>query len=386
MQLQTPLGGIRILDFGRVLSAPYGTLMLADLGADVVKVEHPEKGDDTRSFGPPFVHGMSSYFLSINRGKRSISLNLKDPHDRDIAISLAEKADVVVENFRPGVMEKLGLGADFLREKNPRLIFASLSGYGRGLPNPGYDLMMQGLSGIPSITGPVDGEPYKCGASIADLVAGMNLAQGILAALYRREKTGKGGVVDVSMMDGQLSLLTYHASAYLNAGVAPKRMGNGHPSIHPFQPYRCADGFLNICVGNDRIFAKLARAVGYEDWIRDDRFSTNPSRVAHREDLDALLIPIFLSRSRMEWKEILHQEGVPADIVAEIPEALEAAKERGRIVAHEHPFESSTSIYTLPLPYHLDGTSRSAARRPPKLGEHRTEVLEEWLEQKIEED
>ena len=385
MQLQTPLGGIRILDFGRVLSAPYGTMMLADLGADVVKVEHPEKGDDTRSFGPPFVHGISSYFLSINRGKRSITLNLKDPNDRDIAIQLALQADVVVENFRPGVMESLGLGAESLRAQNPRLIFASLSGYGRGTSNPGYDLMMQGLSGIPSITGPVDGEPYKCGASIADLVAGMNLTQGILAALYRREKTGKGGIVDVSMMDGQLSLLTYHASAYLNAGVAPKRMGNGHPSIHPFQPYRCADGFLNICVGNDRIFIKLSKAMGHEEWALDKRFLTNPSRVAHREALDALLAPLFVSRSREEWKSILHAEGVPADIVADIPEALDAAKKRERIVEHKHPLESSHSIYTLPLPYHLDGASRSASRRPPNLGEHREEVLKEWLSEANEE-
>ena len=379
MQLQTPLHGIRILDFGRVLSAPYGTLMLADLGADVVKVEHPQKGDDTRSFGPPFVHGVSSYFLSINRGKRSIVLDLKDPQDLQTAIELACHADVVVENFRPGVMKKLGLGVDFLREKNPRLIVASLSGYGRDFSDPGYDLMMQGLSGIPSITGPVEGEPYKCGASIADLVAGMNLAQGILAALYRREKTGKGGLVDVSMMDGQLSLLTYHASAYLNGQVEPKRMGNGHPSIHPFQPYRCADGFLNICVGNDRIFSQLARAMGHEEWAEDERFVTNPRRVAHRKELDALLYPLFLAKPREEWKRILNEEGVPVDIVASIPEALEAAKDRGRIVEHSHPIQPEQSIYTLPIPYHLDGTKRSSDRRPPNLGEHQEEVLKEWL-------
>ena len=370
MQLQTPLHGIRILDFGRVLSAPYGTLMLADLGADVVKVEHPQKGDDTRSFGPPFVHGVSSYFLSINRGKRSIVLDLKKTSDLQTAIDLACHADVVVENFRPGVMEKLGLGVKYLREKNPRLIVASLSGYGREYPDPGYDLMMQGLSGIPSITGPVDGEPYKCGASIADLVAGMNLAQGILAALYRRERTGEGGIVDVSMMDGQLSLLTYHASAFLNGGVQPKRMGNGHPSIHPFQPYRCSNGFLNICVGNDRIFAQLARAMGHEEWSLDERFLTNPSRVAHRNELDALLKPLFLSQPREEWKRKLNEEGVPADIVASIPEALDAARARGRIVEHAHPKQPEKSIYTLPIPYHLDGTDRGARRRAPNLGEH----------------
>jgi crotonobetainyl-CoA:carnitine CoA-transferase CaiB-like acyl-CoA transferase len=379
MQLQAPLTGIRILDFGRVLSAPYGTMMLADLGADVVKVEHPKNGDDTRSFGPPFVHGISSYFLSINRGKRSITLNLKDPTDRDIAISLADHADVIVENFRPGVMDKLGLGASVLREKNRRLIYASLSGYGRDKSAPGYDLMMQGLSGIPSITGPVDGVPYKCGASIADLVAGLNLSQGILAALYRRERTGEGGIVDVPMMDGQLSLLTYHASAYLNAGVVPRRMGNGHPSIHPFQPYECTDGFLNICVGNDRIFVGLSRAMEHEEWSTEPRFSTNPARVAHREELDNLLKPKFLAETRMFWKKRLNECGVPADIVADIPDALAAAKKRGSVVSHPHPISEGEMVYTLPLPYKLDGAPRSASKRAPRLGEHRDEVLLDWL-------
>ena len=379
MQLQTPLFGIRILDFGRVLSAPYGTLMLADLGADVVKVEHPKKGDDTRSFGPPFVDGISSYFLSINRGKRSIALNLKDPKDKEIALELAQKSDVVVENFRPGVMKKLGLGAEFLRQRNPRLIYASITGFGRDFDQPGYDLMTQGLSGIPSITGPIEGEPYKCGASIADLVAGMNLTQGILAALYKRERTGEGSLVDVSMIDGQLSLLTYHASAYLNAGITPRKMGNGHPSIHPFQPYQCADGFLNICVGNDRIFAKLAKVLGHGEWATDIRFATNPDRVAHRAELDALLKPIFASQSRDFWRASLHENDVPADIVASIPEALDAAKTRGKIVSHRHPSNPEKEIQTLPLPYKIDQHPCSSERRAPRLGEHRDDILNDWL-------
>ena len=379
MQLQTPLFGIRILDFGRVLSAPYGTLMLADLGADVVKVEHPKKGDDTRSFGPPFVDGISSYFLSINRGKRSIALNLKDPKDKEIALELARKADVVVENFRPGVMGKLGLGAEFLRQRNPRLIYASITGFGRDFDQPGYDLMTQGLSGIPSITGPIGGEPYKCGASIADLVAGMNLTQGILAALYKRERTGEGSLVDVSMIDGQLSLLTYHASAYLNAGAAPRKMGNGHPSIHPFQPYKCADGFLNICVGNDRIFSKLATVLGHEEWATDIRFATNPDRVAHRAELDVLLKPIFASKSRGFWRDVLNENGAPADIVASIPEALDAAKKRGKIVSHRHPSNVEKEIHTLPLPYKIDEHPCASELRAPRLGEHREEILNDWL-------
>jgi crotonobetainyl-CoA:carnitine CoA-transferase CaiB-like acyl-CoA transferase len=370
-----PLEGIRVLDFGRVLSAPYGTMALADLGADVVKIEHPKRGDDTRSFGPPFVDDVSTYFLSINRGKRSVVLDLKKEEDRLVAKKLALKADVLVENFRSGVMERLGLGFEELMREHPRLICCSLTGFGRKEgARPGYDLMMQGLSGIPSITGPVDGEPYKCGASVADLVAGMNLTQGILTALFQRERTGKGGIVDVSMMDGMLSLLTYHASAYLNAGVAPERRGNGHPSIHPFQPYRCSDGFLTICIGNDALFQNFATALGRIDLQKDTRFQTNPLRVQYRDDLDEIIIPILLSKTKSEWKKVFVKQGVPADIVATVPEALE----RASTVSHEHPNGVGT-VQSLALPFGIDDFPRAAKRRAPRLGEHNQEVQEEWL-------
>ncbi len=370
-----PLEGIRVLDFGRVLSAPYGTMMLADLGADVVKVERPNQGDDTRTFGPPFIRDVSSYFLSINRGKRSIVLNLKNDADKQIARDLMSVADVVVENFRPGVMGKLGLGYEEAKNLNPSIIFCSLSGYGQRQPNkPGYDLMMQGLSGIPSITGPVEGEPFKCGASIADLVAGMNVTQGILAALYRRERSGIGGFVDVSMMDGMLSLLTYHASAYSNAGQVPQRRGNGHPSIHPFQPYRCKDGYLTICVGNDALFKKFSSALGCPDWSTDIRFLSNADRVQNRTELDALIEPILNSNSQQFWRETFQQHGVPADIVATIPEALEQAS----WVEHPHPDGEST-IKSLIGAYRLDDVELVANRRAPNLGEHRNEIMKEWL-------
>lgn len=373
-----PLSGIRILDFGRVLSAPYSTLYLADLGADVVKVEHPDGGDDTRSFGPPFVDGMSTYFLSINRGKRSIILDLKTEKGRNKAKELALVADVVVENFRPDVMSKLGLGAEQLLKEHPRLIYASLNGFGQQQPQrPGYDLMVQGASGIPSITGPVDGEPYKCGASIADLVAGMNLTQGILAALYRREKSGLGGTVEVPMIDGMRSLLTYHAGAYLNGGIVPKRMGNGHPSIHPFRPYLTKDGYLNVCVGNDRIFGRLAQALNEPGWRKDERFKTNPDRVEHRAELNALLEPLLAQKTRAEWKEIFEEYGVPVSGIASIPEALDEAD----LVEHRHPVGADI-IRSLPLPFLLNGEPRAAQRRPPKLGEHTEEICAEWLGQK----
>jgi crotonobetainyl-CoA:carnitine CoA-transferase CaiB-like acyl-CoA transferase len=369
------LEGIRILDFGRVLSAPYATMVLADLGADVVKVEHPKQGDDTRSFGPPFVRGVSTYFLSINRGKRSVGLDLKNPVDRQTAKKLALEADVIIENFRPQVMSGFGLGYEDLIVENRGLIYCSLSGFGRQEPlRPGYDLMIQGLSGIPSITGPKEGEPYKCGASIADLVAGMNVVQGVLAALYKREKTGKGGLVDVSMMDGMLSLLTYHASSFLNAGVEPNRMGNGHPSIHPFQPYACKDGHITICIGNDALFVKFSSVLGHAEWSTDKRFVTNPNRVLNRVELDQQIEPILLTRTKVEWKRIFTAQGIPADVIATIPEALDLA----RTVEHLHP-DGLSQVKTLRLPFGLDSDARSSQRRAPLLGEHNEEVIREWL-------
>lgn len=371
-----PLEGIRVVDFGRVLSVPYGTMQLADLGADVVKIEHPEYGDDTRSFGPPFVRDVSTYFVSINRGKRSVALDLKKADDVDFVKELISVADVVVENFRPGVMKKLGLDFETVSKTHPRLIYCSLSGFGQAHPDkPGYDLMMQGLSGIPSITGPVDGEPFKCGASIADLIAGHNVTQGILAALFRRERTGKGGYIDVSMMDGMLSLLTYHASAYVNAGQEPRRRGNAHPSIHPFQPYECLDGHLTICVGNDRLFASLAEALGHSEWSEDVRFIKNADRVGHREELDDLIKPIFLRKTKAEWRNTLKEHGVPADIVATIPEALEYAT----WAEHPHP-DGESIVKSLVGAYRLDGATPLANRRPPTLGEHRGEVVLDWLD------
>ena len=370
-----PLEGIRVVDFGRVLSVPYGTMQLADLGADVVKIEHPEYGDDTRSFGPPFVRDVSTYFISINRGKRSVALDLKKAEDIDFVKELIGVADVVVENFRPGVMQKLGLDFETVSKSHPRLIYCSLSGFGQAHPDkPGYDLMMQGLSGIPSITGPVDGEPFKCGASIADLIAGHNVTQGILAALFRRERTGKGGYVDVSMMDGMLSLLTYHASAYVNAGQEPSRRGNAHPSIHPFQPYECSDGYLTICIGNDRLFTALAEALGHPEWSKDVRFVKNADRVYHRDELDRLIKPIFLRKTKSEWRDTLKEHGVPADIVATIPEALEYAT----WAEHPHPDGAST-VKSLIGAYRLDGIIPMAEGKPPALGEHREDVEVDWF-------
>lgn len=371
MSEQAPLAGLKVLDLSRVLSGPYASMILADMGADVVKVERPGSGDDTRSFGPPFAGGVSTYFLSVNRGKRSVALDLKDPDDRDRARALARRADVLIENFRPGVMGRLGLGWETLRADNPRLVYACISGFGRDQPAAGYDLMIQGLSGIPHLTGAGD-TPWKCGTSIADLVAGMNAVQGILAALYRRERTGEGGLVDVSMVVGQRALLTYHASAWLNAGVEPGPMGNAHPSIHPYQAFRTSDGWLNLAVGNDSLFARLCELLGV-DWHTEPRFATNADRVASREVLSALLEPRLAERSTAAWCEALAGAGIPHGPILTVPQALAGSEP----VVHDHP-EGEGEVRSLPPGIRIDGRAGTARRRPPRLGEHTAEVLSDW--------
>jgi crotonobetainyl-CoA:carnitine CoA-transferase CaiB-like acyl-CoA transferase len=350
-------------------------MYLADLGADVVKIERPGTGDDTRSFGPPFSQGISTYFLSINRGKRSVVLDLKDPSGRETALALADQADVVIENFRPGVMDRLGLGPSVMRKRNPKLVYCSISGFGREVERAGYDLVIQGMGGIPSITGEVSGGPIKCGASIADLVTGLNAVQGILAALFRRGNTGEGGLVDVPMLDGQVALLTYHASSLLNADVPPQRLGNHHPSIHPYGTYRAKDGYINIAVGNDKLFRAFAVAIGKPVWNADDRFETNASRVAHRSELDAMMDTVLAEGSVDEWCEALGKAGVPAGPINSVAAAVAEVD----LVEHAHPGGQGV-VRTTPLPYRLDDAPRASTLAPPSLGQHTDEVLKEWLD------
>ena len=375
--MSAPLSGIRVLDFSRVLSGPYATMHLADLGADVVKVEHPTRGDDTRGFGPPFSEGVSTYFMSVNRGKRSIGLDLKNPEDRAKALALAGQADVIIENFRPGVMDRLGLGATTLRAQHPGLIFCSISGFGQSKPKAGYDLMVQGMSGIPTLTGSPDGPPNKCGASIADMVAGLNASQAILAALFRRERTGEGATIDVAMIDGQLSLLTYHAGAHLNGGKNPTRIGNAHPSIHPFCQYEAADGFFNLCIGNDSLWSNFCQAIQRTDLLDDPRFKTNPNRVDCRHELDAILTPIFQANTVEHWLTILEESAVPCGPIRTVAQALSDAE----LATHAHP-KGGPDVRSIPLPFSIDGTGRASDRRPPQLGEHGSEILNDWLGEK----
>ncbi|MBM4320904.1 MAG: CoA transferase, partial [Deltaproteobacteria bacterium] len=323
-----PLEGILVLDLSRVLAGPYCTMQLADMGATVIKVEEPRGGDDTRAFGPPFVGGESCYYLSVNRGKRSIAIDLKHPEGKAIVRKLASRADVLVENFRPGAADRLGLGYTGLTELNPRLIYASISGFGHaGLPEffgkPGYDVVVQGLGGGPSITGEPDGEPMKSGNSIADLIAGLLTFQGILLALLARERSGRGQHVDISMLDGQVSLLTYHAGRYLGTGDVPRRMGNRHPTIVPYQTFRAADGYFNLAVGNDRLWESFCKAIARPDLLADTRYTANSGRVRHREELIAVLAEFFRQEPVEHWLALLEKSGVPAGPILDLSGTLE---------------------------------------------------------------
>ena len=379
-----PLEGILVLDLSRVLSGPYCTMYLADMGARVVKVERPGSGDETRRFGPPFVNGQSTYFLSINRGKESVALDLKHPEGRAIARSLAEQADVLVQNFRPGAADRLGLGWDDLHALNPRLVYASVSGYGgEGLPEfsqlPGYDVVIQGIGGLPGVTGPPDGPPFKVGTSIADLVAGLLALQGVTLALFARERTGVGQHVDISMQDGQVSLLTYHSTMYWATGERPPRLGNAHPSITPYETYAASDGYLNLAIANDAHFVRFCEVLGRPDLPRDERFATNPLRVANRAALNLIIEPLLGSRTVAEWIELIGGAGLVCGPIHDVGEALSHPQLRARdmIVDMEHPAYGPTRL--LGSPWRMSGTPVEPTTPPPVLGEHTASVLADLL-------
>jgi crotonobetainyl-CoA:carnitine CoA-transferase CaiB-like acyl-CoA transferase len=382
MTLQTgPLSGVRVLDFTRVLAGPFATMLLADLGADVVKIERPDGGDDTRQFGPPFLSGESTYFLSINRGKRSITVDLKSEHGQAVIRALAHQSDVLVENFRPGVLNRLGFGYEALKELNPRLIYASISGFGHdGLPEysqaPGYDLMIQALSGVASLTGAADGPPSKAGVSIGDLVGGLYAVHGILAALFEREKSGHGHCIDISMFDGLVSLLTYQAGSYFATGKVPTRMGNRHPSICPFETMECADGHLAICCGTDAQFQRLCAALGCAALAEDTRFQQNADRVQHREELTSLLQDIFREQSMAHWMELLANQ-VPCAPIQSVDKVLSHPQldARGMLAEIEHP--KAGTLQAVGCPVRIDGQPSLNKRPPPLLGQHTRELLDQ---------
>ncbi|MDO8836562.1 MAG: CoA transferase, partial [Vicinamibacterales bacterium] len=308
-----PLDGLTVLDLTRVLSGPYCTMMLADMGARVIKIERPGSGDDTRAWGPPFVGGESSYFLSINRNKESVALDFKHPEGRRILDALIARADILVENFAPGTLDRLGLGYEAIAAIHPRLVYASITGFGTTGPlrdRPGYDAVVQAEGGLMSLTGPGDGEPYRLGVAIADIVAGLFATQGILLAMLVRERTGRGQHVDVGMLDSVVSLLTYQAGIYFTTGRTPMRSGNRHPSIAPYDTFEAADGTLVLAVGNDAQWRTFCRVCD-DAALDSSRFGTNADRVRHDAELRPLLARVLATRTRQAWIDCLVPAGVP---------------------------------------------------------------------------
>jgi crotonobetainyl-CoA:carnitine CoA-transferase CaiB-like acyl-CoA transferase len=377
-----PLSGITVLDLTRILAGPFCTQALADAGADVIKIEEPRKGDDTRGWGPPFVEGESTYYLAVNRGKRSLTLNLKEPEGREILWKLLAGADVLVENFRPGTLDTLGFSAADVRARHPRLVYASISGYGADGPwggRPGYDAIIQGEGGLMSVTGAPDGPPFRVGASMADVVTGMAAFQGILLALYRRERTGQGGVVDVSLLESLLSTLTYHASTYLLAGEVPGRLGNRHPNLAPYETFEAKDGHVIVGAGSETLWRSFCAVLGQPDLASDPRFATNAQRVTNYGELRAHLAARMRERTVGEWLSAFEAAGIPCGRVRNVGEALDGPQvgARGLLVDVDHPRMGRGRYVGSPL--HLDGTRRSSNRPPPALGEHTAQILADRL-------
>lgn len=376
------LSGITVLDLTRVMSGPYCTLMLADMGARVIKIEHPRRGDDTRAWGPPFVGGESVYFLSVNRNKESVTVDFKDPDGRRILDALLERADVLVENFQPGTLQRLDLDHATLARRLPRLIYASISGYGHTGPLkelPGYDAVAQAEGGLMSVTGDPNGPPYRLGLPIADLVAGLFAAQGVLLALLARAATGRGRHVDISMLDSVAGLLTYQAANYLATGDNPPRMGNAHASIVPYGTFETRDGQLMLAVGNDEQWRRFCAAADVPDLAADERFSTNPRRVTNRDQLWPLVTRVLKTRDRDDWTARLRQAAVPCGPVRTIGEMMTdpQLEARGMIASMRHPVAGNLRLMGNPVK--VSDTPSVDDTPAPLLGQHTEAILTKEL-------
>ncbi len=384
-----PLGDIRVLDLTRALAGPYCTMMLGDLGADVVKIERPGRGDDSRGWGPPFVGepygpypGESAYFLAANRNKRSITVNLKSREGREIVGRLAEVSDALVENFRTGTLDRMGLGYDDLHALNPSLVYCSISGYGRTGPyakHPGYDFIIQAEGGLMGITGPEEGPPCRVGVPIVDITAGMFAATAILAALRARDETGKGQLVDVSLLDASVALLTNVASNYLVGGEPPRRLGNAHPNIAPYEAFRARDRWLAVAAANQSQWTTLCEVIDRPDLKQDPRFATNEARVSNRPALLDVLGGVFAERDADEWLADLEEAGLPCGPINTVADVFEhpQAEARNLTLKAEHPAVGSVRFPG--FPYRLSETPADVSQPPPLLGQHTEEVLSELL-------
>jgi crotonobetainyl-CoA:carnitine CoA-transferase CaiB-like acyl-CoA transferase len=378
MPAPSPLEGITVLDLTRVLSGPYCTMLLADMGARVIKIEQPGKGDDTRAWGPPFVKGESAYFLSINRNKESVTLDFKKPSGRALLDRLIAKADVLVENFRPGTMKRAGLDYEALGTRHPSLVYCSISGFGQYGPKrdrPGYDAVVQAEGGLMSVTGAGDGPPYRLGVAIADLVAGLLAAQGVTLALFARQRSGRGQHVDISMLDGVAALLSYQAGIFFATGDAPPRMGNRHPTIVPYETFAASDGEFVLAVGTDEQFRRFCGVAGIAPLAADERFATNPGRVQNYDLLRPLLAASLRRRTRSAWIEALTAAGVPCGSVRDVREVLTDPHLEARRMIEVVEHASVGTMRVLGVPIKLSDTPGRVRSAPPTLGQHTAAVL-----------
>ncbi len=370
-----PLDGITILDLTRVLSGPYCTMLLADMGARVIKIEQPGKGDDTRGWGPPFLDGESTYFLSINRNKESVTLDFKHPEGRAALDRLIAKSDVIVENFRPGTLTRVGLDYQALAAGHPRLVYCSVSGFGHTGPRskqPGYDAVIQAEGGLMSITGAADGPPYRLGVAIADIVSGMFAAYGVAMALFARERTGRGQAVDIAMLDSVAALLTYQAGNYFASGKVPSRLGNRHPSIVPYETFEASDGEFVLAVGNDEQWRRFLAVAGLPD---EERFATNRQRVTLYDELRPLVADPLRTQPRQFWIERLRAAGVPCGSVRNLQELFDDPQLGAREMIAQIEHATIGPLKMLGVPVKLSGTPGSVRTPPPLLGQHTDAVL-----------
>ncbi|HMP42221.1 MAG TPA: CoA transferase [Roseiflexaceae bacterium] len=372
--------GLRVLDFSRALTGPFCAQMLGDMGAEVVKVEQPGVGDNARGWGPPFQGGESTYFLSVNRNKRSIAINLRHPRSAEVVQRLVAESDILLENFIPGTLDRLGFGYEACRRIRPDLIYCSISGFGQVGPDrerAAYDQIAQGMGGIMSITGEVDGPPMRVGIAISDIMAGMFAAYAIATALYHRQATGVGQHIDTSLLDGQLAMMTYQAGRYFATGEAPRSTGNQHPTIVPYGVFRAVDGYFNLAVGTEDLWRRFCGALGLEVLRDDPRFAANRDRQSHREELAQLLEPHFAQRTVAEIEQLLNAHGIPCGAVRDLKTAFDDPQVAalGLIREPEHP--TAGAIRVVGPPYRMSATPPTVRTPPPILGQHTNEILQE---------
>lgn len=381
-----PLSHIRVLELSRVLAGPWSAQTLADLGADVIKVERPGAGDDTRAWGPPWAGDQSAYFLSTNRGKRSITIDFERPEGQELVRRLATQADVVIENFKVGGLVKYGLDYDSLKAVNPKLVYCSITGFGQTGPyrnRAGYDFMIQGMGGLMSITGQPDGEPgggpVKVGVAVTDIFTGLYATIGIMGALAHRDRTGEGQQVDLALLDVQVAVLANQAMNCLVGGKAPQRLGNAHPNIVPYQAFATRDGYIILAVGNDGQFTKFCTVAGRPDLAKDERYATNPTRVANRKELVALLEELIRTRDSHDWLSALEEVGVPCGPINDLAAVFEDPQVKARNIHQDLPHPTQGSVPTVASPIRYSGTPLIHDTAPPTLGQHTDTVLAESL-------